>query len=42
MNAIDEEGAKAGKRAGNYGVCKEKLGQRISTREKRKRLSARD
>jgi len=31
---------KGGERTGNFGVCKEKLGQRISTREKRKCLSA--
>ena len=42
MNAVDGEEAKAGKRAGNYGVCKEKFLYGFSYAKKRKSLSAVD
>jgi hypothetical protein len=36
MNAVDEEEAKAGKRTGNYGVCKVKLFKCFPYQKKRK------
>jgi hypothetical protein len=40
MKVVDGEEAKAGKRAGKYGVCKAKLFKCLPYLEKRKFLSA--
>jgi hypothetical protein len=40
MNAIEGKEAKAGKRSGNYGVCKAKFFKSFPYPEKRKFLSA--
>ena len=36
MNAVDGKEAKAGKKAGNYGVCKGMLGLKFPTLKKKK------
>jgi hypothetical protein len=40
MNAVDGEEAKAGKRAGNYGVCKGYFLKQLPTPQKSNYLSA--